>query len=572
MIAIAVVVVSLAFASPALAETASPAAAHTISGHVSVGDKSHPATFGYVSVSYLEKVNGVWQAGDGGAYTSDTGAYALDVGTADTVIVLAQNRSGDGLYLNAQTADENGDQNAPGILKVTTDLSGIDLTMPTAGTLDGVVLDASGAPAASVLVTLYMPSAGNTYSGDSNRTGPDGVIHMAHLAPGSYVLVMQDASGGVMGPGQYYGGSAARPTAATAMPISVALSQHITGFVAHFAQLGSVTGSIVCDTCSSVDTLSIGIDVFDQQNSQWVPIDANFSNSTPGSFTYDGLFPGTYRIELVYTGPNDFRNQTSAAIIVGDGAAVVTSFILARPATGATGVDARTSSFLTALYFDYLNRRPAGSDVNFWGKYLASGSPRSSVAAGFVNSDEYRLIRITEAYHTVLNRGPDPAGPQNWLAAMKRGDIQTDDVEQSFYASQEFYARAGSSDLSWSAALYQVLLGRQPAYSEAAGWANLTRMYGRDWVVHEFWRAHETAKDRVAAMYTYYLGRQPDPAGLDGWTTYALRYGDSATRAQITGSDEYFNRAQTTYPASTSASAPLKQAEGQVGPLSELAR
>ncbi|WP_161580354.1 hypothetical protein [Subtercola vilae] len=47
------------------------------------------------------------------------------------------------------------------------------------------------------------------------------------------------------------------------------------------------------------------------------------------------------------------------------------------------------------------------------------------------------------------------------------------------------------------------------------------------------------------AMYKVYLGRSLDPSGLQTWVNLALQIGDSGLRAGITGSDEYFNRAQT---------------------------
>ncbi|RFA14417.1 hypothetical protein B7R22_09260 [Subtercola boreus] len=209
--------------------------------------------------------------------------------------------------------------------------------------------------------------------------------------------------------------------------------------------------------------------------------------------------------------------------------------------TGGPSLDA---NYISALYQDYLDRFPSAANINFWEGFLATGSPRSTIAASFVDSDEYRLKRIDAAYHDILGRTAEVSGRQNWLRAMQAGVITTDDIETSFYASDEYYQRHGGTDTSFAKALYNTLLERDGGASEYAFWAGLTRQQGRAWVTAQFWDSTETISKRVAAMYNRYLGRQPDPSGLSTWVALDLQLGDSGVRAGLTSSGEYFARSQ----------------------------
>ncbi|MCU1475592.1 MAG: hypothetical protein JWQ64_285 [Subtercola sp.] len=202
-------------------------------------------------------------------------------------------------------------------------------------------------------------------------------------------------------------------------------------------------------------------------------------------------------------------------------------------------------NYITALYEDYLDRLPSQSDIDWWSASLANGAPRSSISAGFVNSDEYRLIRIDAAYQSVLGRPAEQAGRLNWLDAMRSGGITTDDIETSLYASEEYFQQHGDNNLGFVTSLYQTLLHRQGSASDYAFWSNLIVQHGRAWVIAQYWDANETISERVSAMYQLYLGRVPDPAGLKTWVNVALQIGDTGLRAGFTSSDEYYARAQT---------------------------
>ena len=207
--------------------------------------------------------------------------------------------------------------------------------------------------------------------------------------------------------------------------------------------------------------------------------------------------------------------------------------------------------FVMSLYRNYLGRAPSTDDLNYWTSRLASGAPRSSVSQGFVTSDEYRLIRIDAAYHSILGRGADPDGRLWWLNQMRSGAVSADGISLQFYASPEYvnsaqhWAADGDSTSEWVHQLYVDLLHRSPDASGIAYWAGAARRYGRQAVVNTYWNEPETAGERVSEMYASYLGRIPDPDGLAYWTSVDVGAGDTPTRETITSSQEYYNRAQT---------------------------
>jgi Cysteine-rich secretory protein family/Domain of unknown function (DUF4214) len=212
-------------------------------------------------------------------------------------------------------------------------------------------------------------------------------------------------------------------------------------------------------------------------------------------------------------------------------------------------VSAGAASFVKALYADVLNRTAGDVEVGFWGRQLMTGGTTTAVASGFVNSDEYRLIRIRDAYRTDLGREGESAGVNNWLDLMKRGILETDDVDKYFMASDEYTLRSGGTTESFVAAMYQQMLGRPVTPSEIPFWVSIAHTSGRLSVVDGIWHSVESARSRVTDMYSAYLGRVPDEPGVASWANIAIAGGDAAVRWQIIGSAEYWARAGSRFPA-----------------------
>ncbi|MBC7763122.1 MAG: DUF4214 domain-containing protein, partial [Candidatus Saccharibacteria bacterium] len=215
---------------------------------------------------------------------------------------------------------------------------------------------------------------------------------------------------------------------------------------------------------------------------------------------------------------------------------------------GSTTITQGAISFAKSVYVDVLGRTAGDSEVTFWGRLLMGGTSTTSVASGFVNSDEYRLQRITAAYRGILGRNGDVQGIANWLSLMQQGVLQTDDVDKYFLASDEYRLASGGTDSSFVSALYLHLLGRPITAGEIPFWTNISASSGRLAVVDGIWHSMESARSRITAMYFTYLGRYPDEAGLANWASIAIDRGDASVRWQLIGSQEYWNRAASRFP------------------------
>jgi hypothetical protein len=215
---------------------------------------------------------------------------------------------------------------------------------------------------------------------------------------------------------------------------------------------------------------------------------------------------------------------------------------------GSTTVPKAASAFVRSLYNDVLGREAGAVEVHGWGMLVTNGRAPVEVAAGFVDSDEYRLIRIDAAYQTILGRGAETGGAWGWLVNMKNGLLTTDDVDKVFLATEEYLTNTGGTNESFVAALYQRLIGRAAAPEEVSGWAAIAAAQGRHVVVNSIWSSVETARSRVSLMYASYLGRAPEEAGVAGWAQIAIERGDAGVRWAIIGSAEYWGRASARFP------------------------
>ncbi|MDF2443159.1 MAG: hypothetical protein JWR01_1362 [Subtercola sp.] len=236
--------------------------------------------------------------------------------------------------------------------------------------------------------------------------------------------------------------------------------------------------------------------------------------------------------------------SSSDAFSIGPNQSLRRDTIVSRLIAAVSGVGDGTNAFVNALYWDFLSRSPAQADIVFWNRQFAGGAGLGAVSTGFVTSDEYRLIRIDAAYSKILGRGPDAGGRADWLRWMQQGLITTDDIETSFYASQEYFDKQGGTNTSFVKAIYTTLLHRDASSADVSFWSKLIVQNGRAWVIAQFWDSTETISERVSLMYAAYLGRTPDPAGLANWVGTALQLGDSGLRSGLSGNAEYVNRAQ----------------------------
>lgn len=212
---------------------------------------------------------------------------------------------------------------------------------------------------------------------------------------------------------------------------------------------------------------------------------------------------------------------------------------------------AAATSFVRATYTDVLGRTPDVMDagVQWWVPHILAGVPRSSIASGFTNSDEYRSKMILAAYTEVLHRAPEPSGGAWWLAQMQAGHAQPDDAHRIFLTTDEFYVvEGGNADAGFVTALYQDILQRSPDPDGLVFWENALRANGRASVVDGLWGSTESLRKQVTTAYADLLGRTPNDSDAGFWMAVTRASGPTVMRTQILASDEYWNRAATRFP------------------------
>ena len=214
--------------------------------------------------------------------------------------------------------------------------------------------------------------------------------------------------------------------------------------------------------------------------------------------------------------------------------------------SGTTPAEAQAA--VQALYQDVLGRSADPGGLSTWSAVLLSGWSMAQVATALATSREYANLTVVQDYQTVLGRAPDPGGMRTWSDAIVNGAVRSEDLQVMLYSSAEFFAKAGGTNVTYVAALYQGILGRTAGSAEVALWTDAVSTRGTFAVTQGFWRSYESALRRVDAAYQRYLGRSADPAGLATWPSVLLTRGEGELRSQLVGSLEYWNRAQTRFP------------------------
>ena len=204
-------------------------------------------------------------------------------------------------------------------------------------------------------------------------------------------------------------------------------------------------------------------------------------------------------------------------------------------------------AIVRALYADLLGRGVDAQGLATWGQRLMNGEDQSVIVRAITNSDEYRRLRITQAYREILRREPDP-GWVSWFNAVREGRMTIDDVAFHFYLSHEFFVQGGGTNAGFIAHMYRVMLGREASAAEVSHWVGQIETRGRQAAVHGIWFSQEAVGIRVHRYFQTFLGRQADPGGLATWSRIKLTQGAGAVREGIAGSQEYRNRANTRFP------------------------
>lgn len=198
------------------------------------------------------------------------------------------------------------------------------------------------------------------------------------------------------------------------------------------------------------------------------------------------------------------------------------------------------------VYLATLDRIPDPAGFGNWTELLASGQKAMlEVVAGFVGSQEFQRTYgaldnrafVTLLYRNVLDRAPDAAGLNKWLAELDHGTSRAA-VVLGFSDSLEFKNATQTAATQFSMErdeahwaddvfrLYQATLDRAPDQAGLLSWVEKLAD-GRTFlsVVQgfvgstEFQQQYGSLDNRafVTQLYDNVLNRAPDAAGLANW-------------------------------------------------------
>lgn len=157
--------------------------------------------------------------------------------------------------------------------------------------------------------------------------------------------------------------------------------------------------------------------------------------------------------------------------------------------------------YVERCYQYILGRSVDASGLNTWTQKILSGHGGAEIVKDLIVSDEFKAKRKTDAeaveilYQSMLGRGSDPSGKENWLNHLNEG-VSYRYIINGFAGSQEFGQICAN-------------------YGIVAGTAEITEARDRNIGVTGF----------VMRNYRTILGRDADVDGLNNWCNQILYCG-----------------------------------------------
>jgi Domain of unknown function (DUF4214)/SdrD B-like domain/Aspartyl protease len=259
-----------------------------------------------------------------------------------------------------------------------------------------------------------------------------------------------------------------------------------------------------------------------------------------GNYSFSGLAPGDYTVReavpagLIVLSPTGRAYQVT---VTNGGSSDGWDF---------ANVDRSyndQSAYVAGLYGTLLDRAPDNAGLNSWLAGLYQGVSRDQVADAIWQSAEHRGLEVDRYYAVYLNRPADAAGRANWVNAFLHGASETQ-VQAGFVLSAEFQA-ANASNAAFVGSLYVSILGRTPDVDGQAHW--LQALQGgarRDQVALGILTSGEAYQRVLDRYYTDFLHRAPDPAGEQSWLNSLLtdRYSPESAGVGFLVSGEFISR------------------------------
>ncbi len=114
------------------------------------------------------------------------------------------------------------------------------------------------------------------------------------------------------------------------------------------------------------------------------------------------------------------------------------------------------------LYNQVLHRDPELSGWEYWTRRVNSGTASlGTLASGIFESPEHIDPIVTQMYHDYLFRSPDPDGLAYWRGIWQH-DGEPENVIAGIVGSPEFFQSAGGTNQGWVTEMYHRLLDREP--------------------------------------------------------------------------------------------------------------
>jgi hypothetical protein len=212
------------------------------------------------------------------------------------------------------------------------------------------------------------------------------------------------------------------------------------------------------------------------------------------------------------------------------------------PADRAVTISPSYVCFIPTLYHHLLGRGPSPSETADGLTFLGSHT-RTQYAALLLSGAEYKTDLIQNAYRRFLGRSATAGEVSNWLGAGGTDEL----LYANILGSSEYFLlpRVGGTNTGFVTAVYLDLLSRPVDSASLAAWvAALEGTTTRFQVAQTLLSDVEYRTDLVQGWYQRFLGRGATMSEVNAWLSF---FGSGATDEQIiadiTGSDEYFNRA-----------------------------
>ncbi len=126
--------------------------------------------------------------------------------------------------------------------------------------------------------------------------------------------------------------------------------------------------------------------------------------------------------------------------------------------------------WVVSMYQDLLGRTPSDAEAQQWVDGLNAGISTTFVAHGFAASAERESDRVAADYQKYLGRAPTTAEVQQWVSAFVQGWATNEYVIAGFVGSAEYFADHYGDAVDYLFSAYSAILNRNPDPASMQNW------------------------------------------------------------------------------------------------------